>query len=197
VLSWFSRAKAAGLKTTVGVTATRRNLFELYETIGEALLAGADKLLLNRFLPGGRGLAHAADLTLSRAQITEMLDTAESVLRAAGRYGSVGTELPACIVDATRYQHLTVGTRCSAARDFFVVGPSGRVRVCNHSPVELTHVRDVLALKDDPYWRAFARQEYLPAACGGCPSRLACDGGCREAAHIAGGAIDSPDPLIA
>jgi len=40
------------------------------------LLAGADSILLNRFMPGGRGLRHR-DLELNKEQLTEMLDTAE------------------------------------------------------------------------------------------------------------------------
>ncbi len=196
VLHWFGRAKEVGVTTTVGVTVTARNLHELHETIAEALLAGADTLLMNRFLPGGRGLAHAADLTLDREQLLEMLDTAEDVLRMANRKGSVGTELPGCLLEQDRYERLTVGTRCSAARDFFVVGPSGHLRVCNHSPVRLAHVRDVERVKLDPYWRRFVTKDYLPEACGGCSMLSSCDGGCREAAHLVGGAVDSPDPVL-
>jgi len=195
VLDRFRRAKDAGVKTTVGVTVTRRNLHELYETIAEALLAGADTLLMNRFMPGGRGLSHADDLVLNAEQIVEMLDVAEEVLRAANRKGSVGTELPLCVVDPSRYENLAVGTRCSAAREFFVVGPSGHVRVCNHSPVRLAHLDDVDSLRTDPYWRTFTQKDYLPSECEGCGDRRACDGGCREAAHISGGSVDSPDPL--
>jgi len=197
VLGWFRRAKAAGVTTTVNVTVTRKNLHELYETIAEALLAGADTLLLNRFLPGGRGLSHLDALMLSRDEIVEMLDTAEGVLSAAGRTGHVGTELPLCLIDPARYRSLKVGYQCSAARQFFVVGPEGRVRVCNHSPVQLASVDEIEALKDDPYWRRFVFQDYLPSVCGGCGARFRCDGGCREAAHITGGAPTAPDPLMA
>lgn len=196
VLRWFSRAHAAGVTTTVGVTVTRRNLHELYETIAQALLAGADTLLMNRFLPGGRGLQHAGELSINANQIREMLDTAEEVLRTANRYGSVGTELPKCLVDETRYKHLTVGTRCSAALSFFVVDPSGYVRVCNHSPVRLQHVRELEQVKDHPYWRRFTQKDYLPPQCAGCKALAGCDGGCREAAHIVGGAVDSLDPVL-
>jgi len=196
ILDWFSRARDRGVPTTVGVTVTSRNVHELYETISAALLAGADNLLMNRFLPGGRGLMHRG-LALSLEQITEMLDTAEEVLRTANRDGSVGTELPRCVVDESRYERLKVGTRCSAALDFFVIGPSGHVRVCNHSPVRLCHVDSVNALKTHPYWKRFVMKDYLPRACSGCPRMLGCDGGCREAAHIAAGAVDAPDPLLA
>lgn len=197
VLRWFREARAAGVSTTAGITVTRRNIHELYETAAEALLAGADNLLLNRFLPGGRGLRHAAGLTLERRDIPAMLDTAEKVLRSAQRYGSVGTELPKCFIDPARYRNLTVGTRCSAALSFFVVDPSGWVRVCNHSPVRLEHVRDLERVKDHPYWRRFTRKDYFPKACADCRMSADCDGGCREAAHIVGGSPASPDPMLA
>jgi radical SAM protein with 4Fe4S-binding SPASM domain len=196
VLRWFTRARDAGVATTVGVTVTALNIHELYETIAEALLAGADNLLMNRFLPGGRGLAHADELTLDRDQLRHMLDTAEEVLCKANRKGSVGTELPKCLVEEGRYERLTIGTRCSAARDFFVVGPSGHLRVCNHSPVRLHHVRDVEQLKLDPYWQRFVTKDYLPHACDACTLLTSCDGGCREAAHIVGGEVNAPDPVL-
>jgi radical SAM protein with 4Fe4S-binding SPASM domain len=196
VLRWFRDAHAAGVTTTVGVTVTRKNIHELYETIAEALLAGADTLLMNRFLPGGRGLLHAAELTLDRAGITKMLDIGEEVLRTANRFGSVGTELPKCLVDETRYKHLTVGTRCSAALSFFVVDPSGYVRVCNHSPVRLQHVNELERVKAHPYWRRFTQKDYLPPQCSSCKELANCDGGCREAAHIVGGNVNSPDPVL-
>jgi radical SAM protein with 4Fe4S-binding SPASM domain len=196
VLRWFREAHARGVTTTVGVTVTRRNIHELYETIAEALLAGADTLLMNRFLPGGRGIRHAAELRLSVEQIRQMLDTGEEVLRTANRYGSVGTELPKCIVDVSRYERLKVGTRCSAALDFFVIDPSGFVRACNHSPVRLNHFREIEQVKTHPYWRRFTMKDYLPPQCGPCALASQCDGGCREAAHIVGGAVDSLDPVL-
>ena len=63
VLHWFEEAKRLGVPTTVNVTVTKRNYHELYRTLAEGLLAGADTVLLNRFLPGGRGvLQKAAEL---------------------------------------------------------------------------------------------------------------------------------------
>ncbi len=196
VLRWFGRAKALGVATHVGITVTRRNLHELYETMGEALLAGADSVLLNRFMPGGRGLAHARELMLEAGQVQEMLATAEQVLRLANRRGNVGTELPRCLVDPVAHTHLDVGSQCSAATGFFVVDPSGYVRVCNHSEVRLEHVDEIERVKDNPYWRRFALKDYLPRACAGCREIGRCDAGCREAAHIWGGSLDALDPLL-
>ncbi len=196
VLRWFRRAKEMGVRTTVGITVTKKNIHELYETMAQALLAGADTVLLNRFLPGGRGLEHVEELTLTARQIPIMLDTAEEVLRTANRVGSVGTELPKCLVPEGRYEKLKVGTRCSAALDFFVVGPSGHVRVCNHSTQRLTHVSEIEKLKDHPYWRRFVLKSYLPKACAACEHMGVCDAGCREAAHIWTGQVDGLDPLL-
>jgi radical SAM protein with 4Fe4S-binding SPASM domain len=196
VLEWFRKAKKMDITTTVGITVTNENHFELFETISQALLAGADLLLMNRFMPGGRGLEHADRLTLSSEQILDMLDTAEDVLQTANRAGSVGTELPKCILGERSYERLHVGTRCSAALDFFVIGPSGYVRVCNHSPKRLNHVDDIESLKDHDYWKQFVFKDYLPEKCGDCSLITDCDGGCREAAHVVGGQVDSMDPLL-
>ncbi len=196
VLRMFREAELLGVATVAGVTVTRKNIDELHATLAAAFLAGAGQLLMNRFLPGGRGLQHADALTLDRQQIGQMLDTAEEILRDANRFGSVGTELPRCIVDQTRYERLEVGTRCSAATGFFVVDPSGYVRVCNHSPTRLNHIDEIEKVKTHPYWRRFTQKEYLPTACFGCASMGQCDGGCREAAHVVFNDVAAPDPLI-
>jgi len=142
ILELFRKAHDLDIVTVAGITVTNQNLPELFETIGEVLLAGADSILLNRFMPGGRGLSHR-DWELNREQLVEMLDTAEEVLRIAKRYGSVGTELPRCCIDPSKYKHLRIGTHCSAGTHFFVFDPSGYVRVCNHSEQRLVHWRGI------------------------------------------------------
>ena len=196
VLDAFSLAKGMGLFTVVNVTVTKKNLFELYETISAAFLAGADQLLMNIFLKGGRGLKHAADLALSADEISDCLNLVEKVLEDAGRFGSLGTELPKCLVDNKEYKRLSVASKCSAALGFFVIGPSGYVRVCNHSSVNLCYYQDIDKLKKNDYWRKFTQKEYLPKACFNCSDIGKCDGGCREEAHILGGIIDFPHELV-
>ena len=184
VLALFEDAARIGLSTTVGVTITRRNLQETYTTIGHAFLAGAGSLLLNRFLPGGRGLANRHELSLDASGVELMLDEADAALRAAGRDGHVGTELPLCTFDPARLDRLRVGTRCGAANDFFVVDPSGWLRVCNHSPVRLVHWTQADTVWRQPRWRRFALHEHAGPACAGCSSLPRCDAGCPEASEI-------------
>ena len=195
LLGIFGKARELGCATTVGVAVTKLNLPELYETISAALVAGAGSLLINRFLPGGRGLSHP-ELMLTAEEVRHAADIAEEVLSRAKRYGHFGTELPACLIDAKRYRYLAVTTGCSAATDFFAVGPNGRIRVCNHSPVELLRWDEWERLPTCGEWMHYIRHDYLPTACTGCASAAKCLGGCREAARAFSGLPTDPDPLM-
>ncbi|HBS87107.1 MAG: hypothetical protein A2W91_02725 [Bacteroidetes bacterium GWF2_38_335] len=196
ILQLFSKAHAMGIKTTVNISVTRINLHELFETISNAMIAGADNLLLNRFLPGGRGLEYLSELMLNEKEIIEALETAENVLVKANRKGSVGTELPRCIIFGKKFVNLRVGTMCSAAREFFVVGPEGNIRTCNHSPRQLNHISDIENLKHNDYWKHFVFKEYHPEMCKECGLLFNCDGGCREAAHVYRGKLICNDPVF-
>jgi len=196
VLRIFRKASDMGIATTVNSTVTAKNIHELKKTLSAALLAGAGQLLMNRFLPGGRGLQHADELSLNEDQVLQMLLTADDVLTRAGRKGNLGTEIPLCTLNKVELKTLEAGTRCSAALGFFVIGPSGYVRVCNHSEKRLDYFLDWKELKHNEYWNTFRMRKYLPAECDDCSLKLDCDGGCREAAHITGGRIDSKDPLL-
>ncbi|MBU0487795.1 MAG: radical SAM protein [Planctomycetota bacterium] len=196
ILNWFQKASALGLKTVVNITVTKNNLHELYETVSNAFIAGAETLLLNRFLPGGRGMRYAEELLLNKEETIEMLLIADEVLQKANRTGSTGTELPICLTKDLELKILRVGTRCAAAVEFFVIGPEGRVRTCNHSPVQLEHYTEIEQLKTNPYWKKFVLKDYLPEMCQGCNLSNICDGGCREAAHVYTGDVTGKDAVF-
>ncbi len=196
ILGIFTKAKILGCTTTVGIAVTKLNLPELYETISAALIAGADSLLLNRFLPGGRGLSHP-ELLLSAKDVLRAADIAEEVLSRAKRHGTFGTEMPACLIDRSRYHYLNAMTGCSAATRFFVIGPNGMIRVCNHSPVEILHWTEWRRLTECEEWMHYVRHDYLPKECIGCGQARECLGGCREAARVFSGSPTNPDPLFA
>ncbi len=196
-LNMLTRANERGIQTTLNVTVTKINLFELYETIAEGLIAGGRFLLMNRFLPGGRGLRHIEELSLNREELIQSLEVAQSVLSRADIKGSLGTEVPRCVLGGKTFSHITTGTLCSAATSFFVIDPSGRVRVCNHSEHALGNWRDIERIATEPYWQSFVHKEYIPYPCKSCVEIGDCDGGCREAAHITGGSLCSIDPLLA
>jgi len=198
VLFWLGRAKREGVTTTCNITVTRINHHELYETIANAFVAGADTLLLNRFLVGGRGIENESALSINDRELNEMLDVAEDVMQKAGRIGSVGTEIPLCVIyrGAEHYKKLTVGSICAAGKEFFVIDPSGRIRVCNHSPRVVGHIKSEPAVTDTDYWNRFVNRDYIPDACVMCESVSHCDSGCRETASIVYGSLTAPDPCL-
>jgi radical SAM protein with 4Fe4S-binding SPASM domain len=198
-LYWLKRAKAEKISTTANVIVSRKNIHELYETIANAILAGADTIMLNRVLIGGRGIGYMDDLALTKEEIRMMADTAEEVLKTARHKGAVGTEIPLCALgDVNDYEYLRIGGLCAAARGFFVIDPSGYVRACNHSPKRLGHILDDKIITDTGYWNLFAQRQYgLPKMCDGCTLASKCDCGCREAAAICYGSLDAPDPSMA
>lgn len=197
VLYWFGEAKKMGLETTVNVTVTDLNYHELFETLANGLIAGADTVLVNRFLAGGRGLSHVKELTINREQMNGMLDTAERVLQLSKRIGSVGTELPRCVVeDPEKYERLRIGYMCAAAKGFFVIDPAGYVRACNHSPRKVGHALDEQIITDKKYWRSFTDRNYIPSGCIMCKDTNYCDCGCRETASIFFGNTKALDPCL-
>jgi len=196
VLELFRKATNRNILTTAGITVTKKNFHELYDTISLALLAGAKRILLNRFLPGGRGLSNR-EFELTTEQVKAIPDIAESVLSLAKVHGYIGTEYPRCLVNPDKYQWLSVGTRCAAASTFFVVGPSGMLKVCNHSPIDLVYWRDYDKLSEHSYWKMFTQKSWTPCGCAGCHELgVNCDGGCREAAHVCNGTVEAKDPAL-
>lgn len=201
ILRWLKRAKEEGLSTTANITVTKQNFHELYETIANALISGAESILLNRFLFGGRGASYKDELSLTKEQIREMIDVAEDVLQTANRVGSIGTEVPRCLIseDMREDRHLRVGSLCAAAKSngFFVIDPSGYVRACNHSPKRLGNIFDDEIISEKEYWQTFANGTYeTPERCIGCDNVNRCDCGCREAANICYGSLSAPDPCM-
>ncbi len=196
VLSLFEKTKIRGIQATANIAVTKKNLPELYENIAYALIKGADYVLLNRFLPGGRGLSNQEYL-LNKEETNQMLEIAEEVLTKANKYGHVGTELPLCAINnPDKYKHIRVSNLCSAAKGFCIIDPSGYLKVCNHSPVRICRYDELDKLENHAYWNTFRQRTYLPEMCKDCDKRDKCDGGCREAAHVYFGKINDPDPLF-
>jgi len=197
VLNLFKKCKELGIQTVANIAVTKKNFGELYENIALPILNGAAYVLLNRFLPGGRGLYNKQYL-LTINEINEMFDIAEEVLSKAGISSHIGTELPYCIIkDPEKYKYLNIASLCAAAKSFFVIDPSGYIKVCNHSPNRICHFTEIEKIEQSEYWNKFINSDYTPQMCKDCKHLgVKCDGGCREAANVYYGGIDSQDPCF-
>ena len=197
VLWAFEYARKIGLTTTANVPVTKKNLCELFEILSMVILSGANLVLINRFLPGGRGLSNYKELCLNRFEINEMLDIAEEVLGYANMIGYTGTEIPLCIIDnKEKYKHIIISSLCGAAKSFFVIDSSGYIRVCNHSERKIGHILSDNIIDDFDYWNLFYSSAYKPAYCKKCEDFSKCDCGCREVANIVNGSCSDIDPII-
>ena len=197
ILEKMKKAKEIGIKVTASITATRQNIHELHNVISLTIKNGASNILLNRFMPGGRGITYLEELKLSTKQVNEMLQITEAALKSANIYGRMGTTIPLCsIYHPTQYEHLKIGYRCAAAKRFFAVDPSGRIRVCNHSPRIVGYVFNPTLITDREYWNLYLESNYHPTECQGCMAKYICDCGCREVSAILSGSPRNRDQSL-
>lgn len=197
VLKWFSIAHKLEIPTTANITITKLNYNEIFETVSYALINGADTILLNRFLPGGRGLDNINRLLLSNQELEFALDSAEAALALSNRNGMVGTEMPFCCMPfKENYPHISIGSQCAAVKLFFVVGPSGEIRVCNHSPRIVGNILEKEIILDKSYWLDYQNSNFKPEECHKCGLKNKCDAGCREVAKILNGSHRHLDPTL-
>lgn len=197
VLAVFEKCRKLHIRTVANIAVTKVNLGELYENIALPVINGAAYVLLNRFLPGGRGLDNTEYL-LTIEEINHMFDVAEEALARAGIRGYIGTEMPYCAIKTPdKYKHLQIASLCAAAKSFFVIDPSGYIKVCNHSPERVCKWTELETVAKNPYWNKFISRDYKPPMCEGCQYwGVKCNGGCREAAHVYYGNINDADPCF-
>jgi radical SAM protein with 4Fe4S-binding SPASM domain len=181
------------------VVVNRKNLGVLEDTI--ALAAGLDmnSVLVTRFLPSGKGLESAKELSLNGRELVDTLDKLEKSSEEHGIHVFVGTSTPPCLEGLREYKFL-LKEGCMAGKDIHcAIDPSGGLRVCNLSPTVLGNCleSDPKRLYDDSeYVKGFAELRYTPDMCKGCSVLDECKGGCREAAHVLFGSLTAADPLF-
>jgi radical SAM protein with 4Fe4S-binding SPASM domain len=187
----------------VGVSAVivvnKLNLFDLRDTIALAAAVDMSSVLVNRFLPGGKGIENVKSLGLKENELVEMLNVVEKASEDFGIPPLVGTPTPLCLEGLRSYNFL-LKEGCMAGKGLHcAIDPSGGMRVCNHSPQVLGN-----CLTSDPeeiyetsdYVKGFPELRYTPEMCEGCDKLEKCKGGCREASHVLFGSLSAPDPLF-
>jgi radical SAM protein with 4Fe4S-binding SPASM domain len=181
------------------IVVNRQNLSDLRDTIALAAAMDMNSVLVNRFLPGGKGIENARSLGLEQKELVEMLDVIEEASNDYGIPPLVGTPTPLCL-EGLRDYNFTLKEGCMAGKGLHcAIDPSGGMRVCNHSPQVLGN-----CLKSDPkilyetsqYVKGFPELRYTPEMCEGCTKLDKCKGGCREAAHVLSGSLKAPDPIF-
>lgn len=196
----LGRAALMDYKTAVSavIVVNRLNLSELKDTI--ALAAGLDmnSVLVNRFLPGGKGLDNI-DLAMDGKELVEMLNSVEEASEAYGIPVLVGTPTPLCLEGLRSYKFL-LKEGCMAGKGLHcAIDPSGGLRVCNHSPKVLGNCLETdpkVIYESSDYIKGFTELRYTPDMCKNCDKLAKCKGGCRESAYLLYGSLSAPDPIF-
>ncbi len=174
----------------------KQNIHELPTVLELSAALGARENITIRFLAGGEGMK-CQDQMLSREEALFMLETLD---RAPGKLGlrtAVGVPNLPCVIDEKPFRRVNFGA-CGAGVDWFTVDPSGRMRICNHSPTILGDLtRQAFAeLWRHPVLETMRSGGYVPEECAGCDRVGKCRGGCRAASEPLCGSLSVPDPLF-
>ena len=192
----FSLLKQHRVRTVTSTVVTKDSIDDLEGILEFAIGMGSRSILLIRFRPGGEG-QERWDLLPSQQDVERAYDILDRVCDYYGVSGSVGVPNLPCIIDESRFKHINFNY-CRAGWDWFVVDPSGRFRICNHSP---TVYGDLMSqpleeILQHPTLKALDRKDVYPAECGDCDDLDDCRGGCRAVAETMYGDLYGPDPLM-
>jgi len=198
VVRSLGELRALGAGVVAVVVLTGENHDGLASTLDLVAALGVRRVMLNRFNPGGRGLAEPEVLGPTAADLRCAFATADALAPALGLEITANVGVPHCVVDPHAYRRLRF-TCCSAdlARRPLALDLDGRLRFCNHSPVAFADLfagplAASLACDYLAGWRTI-----VPAACRDCRRFRRCFGGCRAACEQLGLGLDHPDPLLA
>jgi radical SAM protein with 4Fe4S-binding SPASM domain len=197
VLKNLLRLRNAGALYSTATVVNKKNLKELKRLFDVCVGMGSTYLFIIRFLPGGRGLKHG-ELQLTKNELVEVYGILDYSCKEYGISGGLGIPNLPCVIDPSKYKHIDF-TYCSAGIDWITIDPSGRVRMCNHSP---TIIGDLNTTSFEEIWnsdflRKFRNGCFIPEKCKDCKWVCECRGGCRAGAETAFGDIRELDPLMA
>lgn len=210
----------AGLRCGVRVTLTRANADELEALLDRAVALGVDRFCLYWLVPSGRGAADHADRQLGPDAVDAVLDRlyAKADAIGAGRMEILTVDAPSDAValldrmaagaapslDAARRLLALQGGSCSAGRRVANIDPAGNVYPCQFAQDDRFCLGSVPGTPFEELWRdpenavlaAFRKkEERIGGACGSCPDRAVCGGGCRVRAYRATGDLYGADPF--
>jgi radical SAM protein with 4Fe4S-binding SPASM domain len=192
----FATLKDHNVPVATATVVSKDSIDDLEKVLEFSIAMGSKAILLIRFLPGGAG-QDRWDLVPSKDDIARAYGILDRVCGHYGIRGAVGVPNLPCVVDEADYSNV-IFNYCGAGRDWFVVDPSGRFRICNHSPVVYGNLmeRTVDEIMEHPLLQAFARSEVYPPECGKCDELEGCRGGCRAVAETMYGDAYGPDPMM-
>jgi radical SAM protein with 4Fe4S-binding SPASM domain len=178
VLTNIRRASEAGIAVNTNTILTHRNINHLADVVEIATWAGAQVVAFSRYY----GVPILGLTDLSPEQYKHAVDQV-SRFRAAGKQVKFNNNIPFCLGGELTQV-------CPAGDTHCTISPTGKARLCNHSPYA---VGDVFRMPIEQIWQSDAVRrwrEQVPAMCQQCAAFELCKGGCRANAQANGLAMD-------
>jgi radical SAM protein with 4Fe4S-binding SPASM domain len=171
---------AARVPFTVSTVLTRINRDGIGDVIELAAACGAAAVALNRFVPGGRGAAHADSLSLDDASLWAVLQAAGTAAARCAIPVACTIPIEPCLIPHDGLPHLEF-TACACGERKWAIAPDGGLRTCEQNPQVLGNLlsESFATLIAKTAVQAFRRNERRGSTCRDCISRTVCGGGCR------------------
>lgn len=153
--------------------------------------------MFNRFNIGGLGIHHAAELTLTNAELQEAFAVASRSATELNMMLHNGVCSPMCVLDPSKYPHI-IFSHCNTdiKNRPLTINYRGEVRFCNHSPRILgnIHQKPLAEILDATHIGNFYGGK--PDHCASCKLWEVCRGGCRAASEQLYGTFNRVDPIV-
>lgn len=178
VLENIHRASEAGITVNTNTILTRKNIDHMAKVAEVAAEAGAQVIAFSRYY--GIPITGLTDLDPEQYRFAVEQVTR---FRTEGRPVKFNNNIPLCLGGAKTQV-------CPAGDTHCTIGPTCRVRVCNHSPFEIgniltTSIEDLWCGEPIDRWR-----QQLPDMCRQCEIFDRCGGGCKANAWANGLEVD-------
>lgn len=186
-----------GVKVSVNMVVSKRNLAYIYETGKYA----KEVLGLSSFFASRVSKPINSDNEFTKDLLTreDALFMYTELLQISNDFGivtSTASPTPACIFsDDESFQKFACGKACTAGRTSYSIDCSGNVKACvrdiqTYGNILSDNFSDIWARMID--WR---NDEFLPIECNNCNAKSLCRGACRLDAFPKTGKRNSLDPI--
>ncbi len=200
IMTGIQNATKAGIRVSVNMVITRKNMHQVYETARLVSRMGAQKLFTTRAVPPTYSHNDPdPDLQLETHEIKAALDAA---IRARDDFGiMIGTlvSYPLCFLsDLEKYKDF-VGRGCPAqAGNVMALNATGDSHACVHEEESYGNVfeRPIAEIFQSREMRKWHDGSFHNPACDGCRYINICESGCSMTACATSGDHSHKDPLF-
>lgn len=179
------------------IVITKANYRYISETLHFLKELGVNRIMLNRFNLGGKGILEKDNLLISQKALEESYSIASDVGIRYNLKLSSNVCTPLCVLNPDNFPGIRFSI-CSpdVKRRPLTIDIFGNLRFCNHSPAILgnifTHdLNTMLSSQKAQLWN-----NTIPEFCSDCNLYSKCMAGCRAASEQMNISLNSPDPII-